>query len=232
MSDKKILLVEDEPHISQGLKFNLIKEGYQVTLAENGVDALELWETNQPDLIVLDLMLPKLDGYSVLSCIRKADQKLPILILSAKDRIEDKVKGYELGVDDYLAKPFELGEFLMKVKSLLKRSEWIPKEGSQKNPLIKIGDYEIDLEKYTAQFESTVIQLTEQEVKLIDTFFQNQGEVLNRDRLLQESWGYSEQTKSRTVDNFVVRLRKYFEEDPKNPKHFLSMRGRGYLFRP
>ncbi|WP_372653714.1 response regulator transcription factor [Halobacteriovorax sp.] len=236
---KKILIVEDEKHIAEGLKLNLTLQGYDVKHAENGIVGLQRWREWGPDLILLDIMMPGLDGISVLEEIRKDDQRLPILILSAKDATRDKVKALSKGVDDYLAKPFDLDELLLRVDRLLIRSNWSDAEvsSSQEVETFEGDSYsfsttEINFVKLQATTNGKIIQLTEQEVKLLQVFISNKGVPLSRKELLESAWGYDGETSTRTVDNFIVRFRKYFEEDPKNPVIFKSLRSVGYIFEP
>lgn len=239
MSDdmKRILVVEDEKHIAEGLRLSLTLEGFDVSIASDGASALRLWKTWMPDLIVLDIMLPVIDGMAVLKGIRLEDQKLPVLILSAKGDSEDRIKGLKYGSDDYLAKPFNLEEFLLRVRRLLKRSGWETDkntENAEKNPyedgIYEFGVNRIDFNSGLAFHGDEKISLTQQEIKLIKLFIINKGKPLSRAKLLEVGWGYSRGMSTRTVDNFIVRLRKYFEEDPKNPEFFKSRRSVGYVF--
>ncbi len=235
-SDKKrILVVEDEGHIAEGVKLNLELQGYLVEIAADGGRALQMWKTWKPDLIVLDIMLPVIDGLSVLRNIRLEDERLPILILSARSATDDKVKGLSYGVDDYLTKPFGLEEFLLRVERLLKRVSWyesddIPPDASDLPGIYVFGNNCIDFENSTARCQQGTIRLTEQEVKLLKLFITNRGKSLTREAILEIGWGYTRATSTRTVDNFVVRLRRYFEENPRNPVYFKSLRSVGYIF--
>ncbi|MCO4793380.1 MAG: response regulator transcription factor [Bacteriovoracaceae bacterium] len=231
MDTKKVLVIDDEPHIAEGVKLNLELQGYDVQIAPNGIKGIELWKNWSPDLIVLDLMMPGVDGYSVLDRIRTEDERLPILVLSAKDAARDKIKCLAGGVDDYLSKPFNLDEFLLRVERLLTRSGWSnedKKEDAQEN--FSFGPNQINFVTNKATRNGEEFQLTAQEIKIIKIFIKNIGKPLSRGDLLQEGWGYHESANSRTVDNFIVRLRKYFEEDPKNPVFFTSLRSVGYVF--
>jgi DNA-binding response OmpR family regulator len=234
---KRILIIEDDEHIAQGLKLNLSLQGYEVSIADNGTVGLRMWKEWNPHLIVLDIMLPGLDGLSVLRHIRLEDEKLPVLILSAKGGTEDKVKGFSYGVDDYLAKPFNLEEFLMRIERLMTRSSWSRSgatgeavEGQEIKETYVFGSNTIDFETMTAQGMHGTIHLTDQEVRLLRIFIANRGKPLSRKVLLEVGWGYSGETTTRTVDNFIVRLRKYFENDPENPAYFKSIRSIGYIF--
>lgn len=234
---KRILLIEDEMHIAEGLQLNLSLQGYEVEIAQDGVSGIQKWKEIRPDLIVLDIMLPGIDGFSVLQNIRLEDERIPILILSAKGDTHDKVKGFSHGVDDYISKPFNLEEFLLRIERLLTRGSWSRGEiASARNSLSSavktytFGDNHIDFETSTARCKCGEVRLTEQEVKLLKLFIAHRGKPLSRNKLLEIGWGYTKATTTRTVDNFMVRLRKYFEDDPKNPAYFKSLRSVGYVF--
>jgi DNA-binding response OmpR family regulator len=234
---KRILVIEDDVHIAEGLKLNLSLQGYDVSVAENGVSGLSKWRELNPDLIVLDIMLPGIDGLSVLQNIRLDDERIPILILSAKSEPYDRIKGLSCGVDDYLSKPFNLEEFLLRVERLFVRRSWSIQEDKVKARAELYGDKKysfggntIDFERSVAMCRAGTIILTEQEVKLLKLFIANRGKPLSRRKLLEIGWGYTGITSTRTVDNFIVRFRKYFETDPKKPRYFKSLRLIGYLF--
>jgi DNA-binding response OmpR family regulator len=236
-TQERILVVEDESHLAEGLKLNLTFEGYEVRIAADGSSALLEWKAWHPDLIVLDIMLPQIDGLSVLRNIRLEDERIPILILSAKGDSEHRVKGFSYGVDDYLAKPFNLDEFLLRVKRLLTRGSWSRGPADSKVSgissvprIYRFGSNTIDFETLNAHGQSGRISLTEQEAKLLKLFVANRGKPLSRGKLLEIGWGYSRGTTTRTVDNFIVRFRKYFEVDPKKPVYFKSLRSVGYVF--
>ena len=232
-NQKCILIIEDDLHIAEGIQLNLTLQGYEVVIASDGVAGLNKWKEIGPDLVILDIMLPGIDGLSILQSIRLEDERLPILILSAKGDPDDRIKGLAFGVDDYLAKPFNLEELLLRVDRLLKRGGW-----NQENHVpvssffdtYAFGDNRIDFETSTATCHQGEISLTEQESKVLKLFISNRGKPLSRDKLLQIGWGYTRKTSTRTVDNFIVRFRKYFEPDPKNPVYFKSLRSVGYLF--
>ncbi len=232
---KRILIVEDDAHIAEGLKLNLRLQGYDVRCAADGSAGLQLWKKFQPHLVVLDIMLPGIDGLTVLQAIRLEDERLPILILSAKSASDDIVKGLSYGVDDYMPKPFNLEEFLLRVERLLKRADW--NHGAYaggETPLkhFVFGENRIDFETGMADCRQGRVVLTDQELRLLRLFVANQGKPLSRARLLEVGWGYSRRITSRTVDNFIVRLRRYFEDDPKRPVFFRSIRSVGYVFDP
>ena len=234
---KRILVIEDEAHIAEGIKLNLSLQGYAVKIAGDGVSGIEFWKNWHPDLIVLDIMLPGIDGLSVLQNIRLEDERLPVLILSAKATDRDRIKGFSLGVDDYLTKPFNLEEFLLRIERLLTRVAW---EHEQVNgpdtggfaPVYEFGGNRIEFETGTARCQAGEITLTEQELKLLKLFVIHRGKPLPRKKILEIGWGYTGGMTTRTVDNFIVRFRKYFEVNPKKPMHFKSVRSVGYRFDP
>jgi two-component system alkaline phosphatase synthesis response regulator PhoP len=233
---KRILIIEDDAHIAEGLRLNLSLKGHDAMIALDGPSGLREWKEWRPDLIVLDIMLPGIDGLSILRNIRLEDERLPILILSAKSEPEYRVKGLAYGVDDYLSKPFNLDEFLLRVERLLTRAAWSgegdPSRGSISTvgPVYTFGGNVIDFERFTARCRMGEVSLTEQEIRLLKLFIINRGKLLSRKELLEIGWGYTGDTPSRTVDNFIVRFRKYFEDDPHQPKFFRSVRSVGYVF--
>ncbi len=229
MSAPRILLVEDEQHIARGLVFNLEQEGFEVVHVEQGELALEQFDRASFDLVILDLMLPGISGLEVCQELRQRDQRVPILMLTAMGKERDRVKGLTAGADDYLTKPFSLGEFLLRVQGMLRRSRWYRPQ-PRANDRYRFGCNEVDLQRQRAWTERGEISLTELEVRMLRCFFEREGEVLERAELLEAAWGISPETETRTLDNFLVRLRKYFEADPTNPAHFITVRGRGYRF--
>ncbi len=234
----RILVVEDETHLAEGLKLNLTLKGYDVEIAADGNAALVKWKAWPPDLIVLDIMLPGIDGLSVLQNIRLEDERIPILILSARGDPDDRIKGFSCGVDDYLAKPFNLDEFLLRVERLLTRGAWSQaRDGTAEAVsalprIYRFGENRIDFQNMKACCPMGEISLTEQEVRLLRLFIANRGRPLSRSKLLEIGWGYARGTTTRTVDNFMVRFRKYFEPNPKKPIYFKSLRAVGYVFDP
>lgn len=225
-----ILLVEDEENLQEALKLNLELEDYEVTVADDGLAALEAVQKEHFDLMILDVMLPELDGISVCENIRLQNNDIPILILSAKNSSADRVLGLKKGADDYLTKPFNLEELLLRVQKLIRKSEQI----SVKQPLpdvYEFGKNKIDfkaLEGFGKNGEK--LMLTKKEVMLLKLLVENRGEVVTREKILQAVWGYNVYPTTRTIDNFILNFRKYFEDDSRNPKHFHSVRGIGYRF--
>lgn len=226
--DIALLLVEDEPNIAEGLLFNLEEEGYLVTHVESGEQALELLGQKTFHLVILDLSLPGIDGLEVCDRLREQGNHIPILMLTARGTEQDRITGLSKGADDYLAKPFNLKEFLLRVAGLLRRANWqpVPPQSSH----YSFGNNQIDMETDQAVTARGTIQLTELEIKMLQLFFNQEGKVLSRGEILKQVWGMSPKTETRTLDNFIVRLRKYFEDDPTKPRYFLTIRGRGYRF--
>ncbi len=235
---KRILVIEDEVHIADGIQLNLSLQGYDTCIAKDGIDGLAQWRAWKPDLIVLDIMLPMIDGFSILRTIRREDEKIPVLILSARGDTKDKIKGLRYGVDDYLSKPFDLEEFLLRVNRLIQKKQWYdrPLVGKKAGHALfagdtyRFGENHIDFVTFKATCAAGEIILTEQEVTLLKIFIANKRIPLSREVLLNAGWGYSSDTTTRTVDNFIVRFRKYFEKNPKNPVYFISRRSVGYIF--
>lgn len=223
-----ILLVEDEIHLARGICFNLEQENCRVSHVGSGEDALERLTYERFDLIILDVMLPGMDGFAVCREVRKSDQRVPILILTARTGEGDRILGLEHGADDYLTKPFSLSEFLLRVKGMLRRSAWYRPDPVEEG--YRFGDNEVYLLSYRAKTAQGEIDLTELEVKMLGVFFAQEGEAVTRKTLLERVWGYSSEIETRTLDNFIVRLRKYFEPDPANPVFFQTVRGVGYRF--
>lgn len=227
MVKPQILLVEDEPNIAAGLIYNLEDEGYRVSHVARGEMALEQVAGGHFDLVVLDLTLPDIDGLEVCRRLRRSDPRLPILILTARCGEQDRVQGLAQGADDYLTKPFSLEEFLLRVKGMLRRSRWYRQEGLEQ---VRIGDSEVDLKEGSARTWRGEIALTDLEVRMLRAFLRREGEIVSRAELLSEVWGMAPDAETRTLDNFIVRLRRYFEPNPSHPVHFLTVRGRGYRF--
>ncbi len=226
----RILVVEDEEHLAEGLRFNLEAEDYEVAVAPDGVRAIELLSARERsvDLVILDLMLPGLSGFEVLRRTRAAGDFVPVLILTAKDSIEDRVRGLEEGADDYLGKPFRLDELLARVRGLLRRRRWDgATDGALPEP-VTIGAVTLHFDRFELETPAGVVSLTTREMGLLRALVDRDGEAVTRGELLESVWGLRPDTQTRVVDSFVVRLRRYLEPDPARPRHLLSVRGRGY----
>jgi DNA-binding response OmpR family regulator len=226
----RILLIEDEKHLAEGLRYNLAAEGYETRLARDGREALELFDRGPWSLVVLDLMLPFVDGFEVARQIRTKDPRVPILMLTARAADEDRVRGLECGADDYLTKPFHLQELLLRIKGILRRSSWyrpVPGQGDR----YCFGDgCWVDFREGRARGPAGERRLTEKELLVLRCLFERESETVSREVMLREVWGYGPGIETRTVDNFIRRLRTYFEKDPSDPRHFVSVRGTGYRF--
>ncbi len=228
-SGKKILLVEDEETLAVGLEYNLTEEGYKVTWAKDGKKALDFYKTAEFDLIILDIMLPYFDGFEVAKQIRENSPEIPILMLTARTHVDDKVHGLAIGADDYMTKPFHLQELLLRVKGMLKRKTWY-KEVTLTQPIFRFGENEINFENLQATAKGQVFLLTAHEAMVLKYLIQNKGKIISRKELLEKVWNITSEVETRTVDNFIARLRKYFEPDPAKPVFIKSIRSAGYLF--
>lgn len=226
----RILLAEDEEHLQDALKLNLEAEGYEVVAVDSGSDAIKTFKEQRFNLAVLDIMLPEVDGLQVCEQIRMEDVEMPVLFLTAKDSTQDKIQGLKKGADDYITKPFNLEEFLLRVRVLLKHSL----KGNEKvdSPLVayKFGNNEIDFITYKAIGQNGEINLTKKEIKLLKLLISRKNEVVSREQILRSVWGYDVYPSTRTIDNFILSFRKHFEEDQRNPQFFHSVRGVGYKF--
>ena len=243
-TSKKILIIDDEKHIAEAIKLNLRMMGHDVLHAINGFEGLTFYNEYTPHLVIVDLMMPEIDGFGVITEIRKKDAKIPILVISAKDQVKEKIKCLSLGVDDYLSKPFDLDEFLLRVDRLLTRMEWNKpteesvKTGKNETDLLgdsfDFGDHTVDfknLKAYCNKSEKPLtFDLTLQEIKILKVFFAHPNLPMTREEILEKAVGYQPGVSTRTLDNFIVRFRKYFEIDPKSPLFFKSVRSVGYLF--
>jgi two-component system alkaline phosphatase synthesis response regulator PhoP len=220
-------LVEDEEGLQNVIKLNLELEGYFVSIANDGIEALKLFNENRYDLVILDVMLPELDGFSVCTTIRLKDQKTPILFLTAKDSSQDRITGLKIGGDDYLVKPFNLEELLLRVENLVKRSALEVVLADK----FSFSNCSIDFSGYIAEnARGEKRRLTDKEVKLLKLLIANKGNVVSRTEILETVWGYDVYPTTRTIDNFILSFRKFFESDSKKPNYFLSVRGVGYKF--
>jgi two-component system alkaline phosphatase synthesis response regulator PhoP len=225
----RILLVEDEENLQEVIKMNLELEGYEVIAVDNGLDALRLAKEQRFNLVVLDVMLPEMDGFHVCEQIRLDDPNIPVLFLTAKDSTQDKITGLKKGGDDYMTKPFHLEEFLLRVRVLLRHSVKGTTEESNLRTY-QFGKNEINFVTYKATTPNGEIDLTRKETKLLKLLIERNNEVVSREHILQFVWGYDVFPSTRTIDNFILAFRKYFEDDPKEPIYFHSVRGVGYKF--
>ena len=228
----KILIVEDEEHIAEGLAFNLEAEGYETLVAGTGEKGLAELEKADFDAVILDIMLPGIDGFEVASQMRAAGNYTPVLMLTARDRPEDVLKGFASGTDDYLPKPFDLEIFTARVNGLIRRRDWARMETPPKRngDVFEINGKTIDLENLELRSGDDVIKLTLMEMKLLKFLIDNAGRTVSRNTILEDVWGLQEDTDTRAIDNFIVRLRRYIEAEPNHPKIVQTVRGVGYRF--
>jgi two-component system alkaline phosphatase synthesis response regulator PhoP len=228
---RRILLVEDELNIARPLQFNLEQEGYEVRSTPSGKEALALQARESFDLIILDLMLEEVDGFEVARQVRQRDKKLPVLMLTARSAVQDRIHGLELGADDYIVKPFHLRELLLRVERMMQRSSWYA-PGPRLSRKVTVAGYVVDFDKLSCEGPGGSLQLTALEADLLETLTSQPNRVFSRGELLEKVWGYHSEVETRTVDNFILRLRKYFETEPDQPRHFISLRGKGYMYVP
>jgi len=227
--ETRILLVEDEKHLAKGLSYNLEKEGYQVTVAEDGLAALDCLREDSFDMMILDLMLPKLGGMEVVKKVRETNIRFPVLMLTAKTTDEDRTLGLEAGADDYITKPFHLPELLLRVKGRLRRKDWY-QEPVRSLEYFEFDNMWVDFNTGKAKGCDGEFYLTSKEVLVMNLLIVNRGNAVSREELLEKVWGYSPNTETRTVDNFISRLRKYFEKKPQTPRYIVTVREKGYQF--
>ncbi len=225
---KRILLVEDEKHLAEIIKLNLEIDEHHPVVVHDGLSAVTKFKEQRFDLVILDIMIPNIDGIAVCENIRLHDSQVPIMFLSAKSSAEDRVLGLKKGGDDYMTKPFNLEEFMLRVKNLIERND------QQVNKLAAndytFGDNYVNFVSYEAKGNQGDFSLTKKEALLLKLLIENKNEVVSREKILQTVWGYSVYPSTRTIDNFILAFRKYFEPDPKNPIYFRSLRGVGYKF--
>lgn len=224
---KRILLVEDEENIRSVVKLNLELESFEVVATDNGKDALQYFHDQHFDLIILDVMLPEVDGFQICEQIRLTNREVPVIFLTAKDASGDRITGLKKGGDDYLTKPFVLEELLLRVHNLIKRTA----KGEESNlELYRFGANQVNFITYEAKGNPGTFTLTKKEAMLLKLLIDRRNEVVSRQQILQSVWGYDVYPSTRTIDNFILSFRKYFEDDPKKPHFFLSVRGVGYKF--
>ena len=228
----KILVVEDEKNIAEGLRFNLEADGFEVETAYDGEMALQILKNYEFDAIVLDVMMPKINGFTVAKTLRETENFTPILMLTALGKPEDVLQGFEAGADDYLPKPFDLNVFMARINSLLRRREWFRKESKpvKISEIVSVNNRLIDFSNLELSSETETIQLTLMEAKLLRYLLENEGQAVSRKTILEDVWGLHEDTDTRAIDNFIVRLRKYLEDEPNNPQILQTVRGVGYKF--
>jgi len=228
----RVLVVEDERHLAAGIAENLELEGYRVEIAYDGKSALDEIVRGGHDLVVLDVMLPEMDGFTVCRQARERGCNTPILFLTAKSELGDRLRGLDAGGDDYLAKPFHLEELLLRVKAILRRWEWyteVPHTGS----VVRFGENEFDMQSLQGRsWDGTSHALTQKEAMILKVLSERPAEVVSREEMLEAVWGYEAFPSTRTIDNFILRLRKRFERDPASPRFFHTVRGVGYRFTP
>ncbi len=232
----QLLIVEDEQDLAAGLRFNLEQEGYQVDLAENGEDALQMILGEQRkdyDLVVLDVMLPGISGFDVVEEMRRNEQFVPTLILTARGHSEDVLKGFTAGADDYLTKPFDLEILIARIRGLLRRGQWMKAQSPAQPPepdSFVFGDKTVHYDLLELHVRGEVFKLTLMEMNVLRHLIRNAGRPVARGAMLEAVWGLREDTDTRALDNFIVRLRRYIEDDPGKPRHLISVRGVGYKF--
>lgn len=227
----RILVVEDEAHLADGLRFNLEAEGHEVDVDGDGQQALDrlLENRSRYDAVVLDVMLPGKDGFAVVKQLRTEGHYVPVLMLTARSRPEDVLLGFEAGADDYLPKPFELQILMARLRSLLRRREWLKQPPHEHEQVVFAGK-KLDLEAFELQVGDQTYQLTQMECDLLQYLVKNAGRAVSRKSILEDVWDLHEDTDTRAIDNFIVRLRRYLEVDPTKPKHLVTVRGVGYKF--
>jgi len=231
----RILIVEDEQHLADGLRFNLEAEQHAVDIADTGEQALQriAAEPNRYDLVILDLMLPGIDGFGVVAELRRTRRFVPVLMLTARGRSEDVLRGFEMGADDYLTKPFELPILISRVRGLLRRTQWFRQEAAAE-PAVALqyafGGKRIDFEQMEVRVGEQRMPLTLMEAELLRYLVQHEGSPVSRKTILEKVWNVHEDTDTRAIDNFIVRLRRYIEDEPSRPRHLQTVRGVGYRF--
>jgi two-component system alkaline phosphatase synthesis response regulator PhoP len=226
---KHILIVDDEEHLADALAHNLQFEGFATTTAYDGEEGLRLARTIQFDLVILDIMMPRLDGIEVCRRMRATGSTVPILFLTAKSADADRLLGLKVGADDYVAKPFLLEELILRIHGIFRRQDWY-RAAPDEQEIFRFGKNEVNFQTFEATTEDRTVRLTEKECMLMKLLVERRNQVVSREEILERVWGYRFSTSSRTIDNFIVRLRRYFESDPKDPQFIHSVRGVGYRF--
>ncbi|MEO1515753.1 MAG: response regulator transcription factor [Bacteroidota bacterium] len=223
----RILLVEDEENIRDVVKLNLELENFEVVETDNGRDALKIVKEQHFDLLILDVMLPEVDGFQICEQVRLTNMDVPIIFLTAKDTANDRIAGLKRGADDYITKPFSLEELLLRIQNLIKRTG---KTNTPQQEQYTFGNNQVNFKTFEASRQGETFNLTKKEAMLLKLLIDRRNEVVSRQQILQSVWGYDVYPSTRTIDNFILSFRKYFEEDPKNPRFFQSVRGVGYKF--
>ncbi len=223
---RRILVVEDDAHLADGLQINLDLEGYEPLLAGSAEVGLDLWKRGGVDLILLDVMLPGMDGFELCKLIRREGDRVPILFLTARSAGQDRIRGLDEGGDDYITKPFELNELLARIKSIFRRQDWFRGKEAPEN--LVIGKASVNLRAFQATTSEGVVDLKEKEIMILRLLKEHEGEPVDRETILDRVWGFGAYPTTRTVDNFILALRKLIEEDPKQPRHILTVHGVGY----
>jgi two-component system alkaline phosphatase synthesis response regulator PhoP len=230
----RVLLVEDDMPLARGMAENLRAEGYDVELAHDGASGLERGRAATHDILILDVMLPRMSGLELCATLRREGVKTPVLFLTARGEPDDRVRGLEAGGDDYLTKPFHLEEFLLRIRAILRRWEWYRGAATTSTTsVLRFGGNEVDFRSFSAKaFDGSSHDLTEKEAMILKVLAERPGEVITREDLIERVWGLDVYPSTRTVDNFILRLRKLFEQEQQEPRHFITVRGVGYRFLP
>jgi len=227
----RVLVVDDEEHLALGIAENLQAEGYEPLVAFDGGRALEVLGTEEVDLVILDVMMPVLDGFAVCERLRADGNQVPILFLTARSALDDRIRGLEAGGDDYLGKPFALAELLLRVAAIVRRRRWYTPEDTASDDVLEFDGNRVDFRTYEGStWDDRSEPLTHKEAMILKFLGEREGQITSREEILERVWGYDVYPSTRTIDNFIVRLRKRFERDPEHPRHFHTVRGVGYRF--
>ena len=227
--NEHVLIIEDEEHIAKGIKINLEAEGYKTTIISNGYEAVDYLQSNQPDIVLLDVMLPGISGFEICERVREQGIHVPILFVTARDKEDDQIKGLELGGDDYITKPFSFKELLIRIKAILRRGKWF--QESVNKDEIQFAGNSINFASYKAITRNgEKVTLTQKESMIMKLLYDKNGQVVDRNTILDLVWGEDYQPSNRTIDNIILNLRRYFEVNPKEPRHILTRYGEGYIF--
>jgi two-component system alkaline phosphatase synthesis response regulator PhoP len=228
---ERLMVVEDEVHLAEVIAENLELEGFDVEVVTHGGEALDAIRRSAPELVLLDVMLPGLDGFSICEKLREENNDVPILFLTARSSNDDRVRGLQLGGDDFLGKPFDLRELILRVRAILRRTQWLRSPSPAGDELV-LGDARIDFKSFTADVKGREVVLSPKEAMILRCLAENAGEVVSRAEILDRVWGYDAFPTTRTIDNFIVRLRRTLEPDPQSPRYIHTVRGTGYRLTP